>query len=288
MVLLQESKPLVTRSSAWQTWHDQIHIKPGQEKRPLRLTFVNGADGRPKWTDMHVHLAQKPFATMKDFGSSATLSRDMTGSIRAGNTPLTIQGFGPSGARLTWKLYTQKVTITDVKPNPFALTDTVIVQGKNFSENAKDIRVLIANKPVTVRSASINEVQLTPPSDLSSGDQDLVLIANSVKSNALKVTAKAHPKITWVNFVATAPGQPLVISGNGFSKTASKNIVKFGSIQARIISATETSITCIVPEMRFPQWYVPITVTTNGMRSKERVTINIDQRVIPNEGIPQL
>jgi hypothetical protein len=44
----------------------------------------------------------------------------------------------------------------------------------------------------------------------------------------------------------------------------------------------------VVPEMTFPRWHVPIVVTTNGMPSKERLTINVDQRVIPNEGLPQL
>jgi|ERR1700733_4854144 hypothetical protein len=99
---------------------------------------------------------------------------------------------------------------------------------------------------------------------------------------------KVAPQITRVDHVATAPGHPVVISGTGFSKTASENVVTFGKTKAHVTGATETKITCIVPHMHFPTWHVPITVTTNGVPSKEKVTINIDIRVIPNDGHKQL
>ncbi len=288
MVTLQESRPLIARTGAWQTWNDYIHIKPGQENRRLVLTFVNGADGRAKLTDLHVKLARKPFATIEDFNGNDKFSRSLTGAIGSGDTLLTVQVFGPSGARLIWKLSTEKVTITTVQPNLFGLADKVTVQGHNFSESAHANQVLIGNKPVTVTSAKSNELELKLPSHLPSGEQELFVLADSVKSNAFKVTVKAHPQVKSVDFLATCPGQPVVISGQGFSRIASENTVKFGSIKARVISASDTSIKCIVPEMHFPTWHVPITVTTNGMASTGRVTINIDQRVIPNHGSPML
>jgi IPT/TIG domain len=288
MVTLQESRPLVARTGAWQTFNDHIHLKPGQEKRSLVLTFINGADGRGKLTDLHVLLSQKPFATIKDFNGTDSFSRKLTGTIRPGNLLLTVQVFGTSGARLIWKLSTEKVIVNAVKPNLFSLADKVTVQGKNFSENAQANQVLIANKPVQVKTAKSDELELKLPSHLPSGAQDLYVVADSVKSNTFKVTVKEKPKVRWVDFLATSPGQPVVISGNNFSRVPSENIVTFGSIKARVISANETSIRCIVPDMHFPKWHVPITVTTNGMTSKERVTINIDQRVIPNLGHPML
>jgi IPT/TIG domain len=99
---------------------------------------------------------------------------------------------------------------------------------------------------------------------------------------------KEAPQVTRVDHVAIAPGHPLVISGKGFSKTAADNVVTFGKIKAHVTGATETRITCIVPHMHFPTWHVPITVTTNGVPSKEKVTINIDVRIIPNDGHKQL
>ncbi len=288
MTTVQESKPLVARTGAWQIYNDHIHIKPGQERRTLLLTFINGAGGREKLTDLRVELARKPFVTIKDFNASGTLSRNLTGTIGAGNSLLTVHVFGPSGARLVWRLSTQKPKVTAVNPNPFTLADKVTVRGINFSEQAQASKVFVAGKPAKVLSAQGTALQLKLPTDLPGGKHDLVVVVDSVKSNVFKVTARANPQVTWVDFVATAPGQPLVISGKGFSRVASENSVTFGSIKARVVSATETSITCIVPEMQFPKWHVPITVTSNGMPSKGRVTINIDVRVIPNEGFPQL
>jgi hypothetical protein len=288
LVTLEESRPLVARSGAWQTLNEHIHVKPGQEKRRLILTFINGADGRAPLTDLHVQLARKPFATIKDFAGASSFSRDLTGALAVGNTPLTVQVFGPSGARLVWKLSTEKVVITAVKPTEFGSVDKVIVQGKNFSTNIKDNQALIGKIHLLVKSAKSDELKLEPSSHLPGGEQQLIILADSIKSNPVKVSVKGHPQVVSVNFLATSPGQPVTIYGSGFSRLASDNIVTFGTIKARVLSSTDKSITCIVPDMHFPTWHLPIKVTTHGMVSKGRVTINIDQRVIPNEGVPML
>ncbi len=286
MAILQESKPLVTRAGAWHTWNDQIHLNQGQEKIRLVLTFTNGADGRAKFTDLKVQLARKPFATLKDFGGAHILSCNLTNKLTKGNTALTVQGFGPSGARLNWKLYIQRPEITAVKPSPLSLTDTVQVEGKNFSEHAGDTRVLVANKPAKLLKIKNTELELKVPAHIPSGSQDLIVVVHSVESKSFKVSVKGSPQVTWVNMLASPPWEPVTLSGTGFSAIPSDNIVTFGRVRARVVSATESSITCIIPEMHFPQWHVPITVTTNGMPSNGRASINIDQRVILNEGVP--
>jgi hypothetical protein len=288
MAVLQESKPLVTRAGAWQSWGDHIHLRSGQEKLPLVLSIVNGSEGRPKFTGLQVLLARKPFATLDDFGGKEAMSFDLTGRLGLGNTPITVQGYGPSGARLAWKVFIQRPTITSVTPNPIRKANQVMVQGRNFSEHAHDMKVLIGHLPAKIVSAKANEIQLRIPSDLSGGTYDLTVDVHSVKSNSIKVSIKIHPQVTFIDFVSTAPGQPLVISGQGFSSNPSENLVLFGSHKADIIDASDSRITCVVPDMHFPQWHVPIYVITNGMRAMEHVTINIDQRVIPNEWIPHL
>src|SRR3984885_15901790 len=119
MITLNEFRPHVARTGAWQTYNDHIHVKPGQQKRKLLLTFFNGADGRKSLTNVHVLLARKPFAEMKDFDASGKLTRDLTGPIDNGDTLLTVQVFGPSGARLVWKLFFGKTAILSVIPIPF-------------------------------------------------------------------------------------------------------------------------------------------------------------------------
>lgn len=282
MIALQKSKPLVTRAGAWQTWNDAIHLKPSQDKMYLLLKFINGADGRAKFTDLRVQLAQKPFLTLQDFHGHATLTRDLTGTLKQGNTPITVQGFGPSGARLVWKLSTRRPTISSVTPNPFTLVQRVIISGKNFPDHVHGVQVLFAGKPAHVLSSSASQIQVNPPKELSGGKHDIVVSVHSVKSNAFHAMVKGNPRLKMLDFSSTAPGQPLYIEGSGFSKIASQNKVLFGSLRAEIISASETMIKCIVPEMQFPQWHVPVTVTTNGMPSNS-LEIHIDVRVIENE-----
>lgn len=279
---LQESRPYVARAGAWQTWNDHIHLQQGTEKRRLFLTLFNGAQGRAKMTDLRVHLARKPLLTFKDFANQAELTHDLTGKVGAGNTLITVDGFGPSGARLVWRLSTDKITVSTVEPNPFKLTDTVIIKGKNLPKDSFGTAVSIGHKHATVLSVSTDQIKVKVPPHLSGGTHDLVVSVGSAKSEVFKVRTATGPTIKWIDHISTAPTQPVVITGTGFSKVPSENIVLFGKLPAHIVSASETSITCTVPDMHFPDWHVPITVQTNGLSSKEKKTINIDVRVIEN------
>lgn len=286
MAIFQASKPLVTRAGAWHTWNDRIHLSKGQEKSRLVLTFTNGAEGRPKFTDLKVTVGRKPFATLKDFDGTDVLSCNLTGQLIAGNTPLAVQGFGPSGGRLNWTVHIQRPVITTIKPDPIGESETVTVEGNGFSEYAGDTKVLIAGKPAKVISTKSAEVQLKTPPHIPSGAQEVTVIVNAVESKPFKVAVKSSPQITWVNMLATTPGQPVVLTGSGFSPVLSENKVTVGKTPARITAATASSITFVVPDMHYPVWHVPISVITNGMPSKSKASINLNQFVVPNQGVP--
>lgn len=279
---IQESRPYVARTGAWQTWSDHIHLQPGMEKRRLFLTFFNGAEGRAKMTDLRVHLAKTPLLTFKDLADQSEATRDLTGKIGTGNTLITVEGFGPSGARLVWRLLTDKMTVTSIAPNPFKSSDTVIIKGKNLPTESAGTTVSIGHKHATVESVLNDQIKIKVPPNLPGGSHDLVVSVGTAKSNGFKVSTTGGPTLKWIDHISTAPHQPVTITGTGFSKVASENVVLFGKLPAHIISASETSITCTVPEMHFPDWHVPITVKTNGLASKEKKTINIDVRVIEN------
>jgi IPT/TIG domain len=310
IVELQHSNPMIGQAGSWQSWSNVIYIAPGLEKMPLFFNLENGADGTPKFQDLKVLLNRKPFLTIKDFNGSTTCSRNLMGTLGPGNAELIVQGIGPTGAKMIWRLSTNKLVISGVKPNAFSLTDKVTIEGTNLPTNAAYIKVFIANKPVPVVSVQApvangqppaangrppvakaqpkTELQLKLPDDLPGGKQDLIAVVGPLKSNVIQVTVKAAPHVYSVNFVSTAPGQPVVISGKGFSTTASENTVTIGGAGATVTSATATSLTCTVSvDLPAPQWYAPIIVTTNGQPSTEKVTINLGQRVIPNDGSPE-
>lgn len=286
MAVLQESKPLVTRAGAWHTWNDHIHLKAGQEKLPLSLTFTNGVDNRPKFTDLVVELNRKPFATFKNFSGGDKFTLDLTGQLSTGNTPLMVKGFGPSGARLNWKVFIVRPEISEVKPELMSVVDTVTILGKNFSDRLEQVKVYIGKKQIKPLKSTEGKIEFKPLSHQDGGSTNLIVAVSDVKSAPFKVTMRSHPHITWINLLASPPEHPVTISGSGFSPVIAENVVTFGKIKAHVVSATESSITCIIPNMHFPKWHVPIVVTTNGIPSKERAYIHLDIRLVENEGIP--
>ncbi len=286
MAVLQESKPLVTRAGAWHTWNDHIHLKAGQEKLPLSLTFTNGTDKRPKFTDLVVELNRKPIATFKNFSGGDKFTLDLTGQLSTGNTPLTVKGFGPSGARLNWKVFIVRPEISEVKPELMSVVDTVTILGKNFSDRLERVKVYIGQKQIKPITSTEGKIEFKPLSHQDGGNANLTVAVSDVKSAPFKVTMRSHPHITWINLLASPPEHPVTISGSGFSPVIAENVVTFGKIKAHVVSATESSITCIIPNMHFPKWHVPIVVTTNGIASKEKAYIHLDIRLVENEGIP--
>jgi hypothetical protein len=289
-IVVQSSKPIVAAAAQWQKWDDYINLKADQEHIPLTLTFENGGGGVMRFEDLRIRLAGRPLASIKDFKGSSVMNLNLTEAIGVGDSLLTIQGYGQPGSRLSWKLTTPKPVATAANPTTFGLADKVTVQGKNFAERVAANKVTIGNKAVTVVSAKKDQLVLKLGSDVPGGKQDLVVMVGGYRCAPIKVTVKAQPEVSSVNFLNTAPGQPIVVYGHGFSTTASDNEVLIGGVSAPITSVTADSISCTVPESfdaQAPQWYVPIVVKTNGVESKGTVTINLSQRVIPNDGIPE-
>lgn len=280
LVVVHESRPHVARAGVWQTYRDHIHLKPGQERKQLLLTFTNGADGRPKMTDLRITLAGKPFATIKDFDEAGKLSRSLNGVIGAGDTVLTSEVFGPSGARLVWTLLSEKPTVTSVQPNPYGRDDILTIQGTNFTDNKHSLKVTLAGKTAVVVAAAATQLKIKVPSHIPAGDQDLVVTVDSTDSNAVKI--KARPNIYWNDITSQSPLQPVTILGRGFSKNLADNVVMVGSHKAHVTAATDTSITFIVPEMYFPQHGLPLSVITNGVPADGQLFIDVDIKVVTN------
>ncbi|MBI5175054.1 MAG: IPT/TIG domain-containing protein [Candidatus Melainabacteria bacterium] len=280
---LQTSRPLIARAGAWQTYNDHVKLKAGQQKRQLRLVFENGADGREKLTVVNILLNRQPLAALKDFKGN-TLALDPSASLRPGDNLLTVKVFGPSGARLKWQLLTENVTVTSVKPELLTPLSEITISGTNFADAATQNQVSIGGKPATVVKASSTELRVKPPQQLAGGTQELLVISDSIKSNATTVRFKDGPKITWIDLLAGPPGQTVALTGTGFSADSREIIVTVGKAQAKVLVSGEQSIKFVVPEMHFPQWHLPVTVTVNGIKSREKITFNVDQRVVPNEG----
>jgi hypothetical protein len=281
-VVLQ-SRDIGSFGLQWQSFSDYLTVPKGCDQIPLNVTFTNGPTN--PFQNLRITLAGKSIATIKDFSGRTTLSRNLTGAIGVGDSLLTVQVYGPVGSKLNWKFTTAKIVVTKVNPNSFGPTDKITIEGRNFSDHAGVTQVLIGNKQATVVSAKSTSLQIKPPTGLAGGKTTLVVMVGNQKSTPIQVTIKGAPEIHGVNMVSTAPGQPLTITGSGFSTVASENEVMIGPYQAEIISVSPTSIECRVPlglDEISPAWYLPVKVKTNNIESTDPTNsgkINIQSRV---------
>lgn len=99
----------------------------------------------------------------------------------------------------------------------------------------------------------LDQVNIRIPASLKgSGLVDVSVVVDGVSSNPVTInlagTSSGALSISGFNVSsAVTAGETITISGNGFSPTASQNVVRFGAAQARVVAATATELTVIVP-----------------------------------------
>jgi hypothetical protein len=186
-------------------------------------------------------------------------------------------------------LTTNKPVITAVKPLNVAQGETLTITGRNFSTVPAIVQVSIGGQGATVVSAAGKTITVKAPSGLQPLDNAVIVSVGGIQSKPFKsVTSAAAPEVSACDFLSTAPGQPITISGKGFSTKSSDNEVTIGGVSATVTAVSATSISVNVPEgIAYPSWNQPIVVKTNGVESKGSVNLNIQQRVIPNDGTPE-
>jgi len=101
--------------------------------------------------------------------------------------------------------------------------------------------------------AGLDQINTKIPVSLRGrGVVDVALVVDGVSSNAVTInlagTTSSTLSVSGFNVSsAVVAGETVTISGSGFSSTASQNVVRFGAAQARVVAATPTELTVIVP-----------------------------------------
>ena len=146
---------------------------------------------------------------------------------------------------------------------------------------------MVGDKPATIKSAGAKQIIALVPEGVSGEQLVSVAVAGFPPTKGIKITVQAAPEVTGIDMISAPPGNALTISGKGFSLKSGENQVLIGGVQAAITSVSATSISVVIPEMESPQWGVSISVVTNKVPSKGNVTINVQRRAIPNDGVPE-
>jgi hypothetical protein len=281
MLPVQASKPMVSTKLGWETFVDYITLKQGQDQIPLTMTVTNSG-----YQSLVLHLNGSKLATEKDFKTNK-LAMQMAGALAVGDNKFVIQAFGKPGSKVSWTLETPRAVITDIQPTTKGVANKVTISGRNFAKTIAGDQVQVGSKWATVLSGDSRKVLVTLPTGLS-GKQKVVVLAGGFASKPFEYELKAAPVVTGLDFVSAPPGQAIIIMGSGFSPVAKDNIATIGGVPATITSCTATQLNVVIPEMYYPQWNVPVVVKIGTAESNKNIMINIQTRVIPNDGAGEM
>jgi gliding motility-associated-like protein len=171
--------------------------------------------------------------------------------------------------------------ITSFTPAFGPIGTTVTINGSNFSTTPENNTVKFGNIQATVISATETQLTVTVPTTGSGGYQ-LSVTVNSMTGYSSEPFNIIIPQPVISSFTPTSGpiGTTVTINGSNFSTTPENNIVKFGNIQATVISATETQLTVTVPTMGSGGYQLSVTVNSMTGFSNEPFSIIILQPVI--------
>jgi len=136
-----------------------------------------------------------------------------------------------------------------ISPSRVAPGQTLTLSGKDFAPQAQGNTVRIEGKPARVLKAAPTELQVEVPElAAAAGRPTQVPVTVSVggrDSAAMQVTVYQTPRIHGVSPSVAMPGEEVTLAGTNWGLGAK---VRFGSIEAPVVSATATALRVRVPD----------------------------------------
>jgi len=161
--------------------------------------------------------------------------------------------------------------ITKVDPATGSGADgtEVTITGYNFSATPEENTVKFNGVVAVPTKASATSLTVKVPSGATTG-KITVDVSGSTKATSDSDFSVPAPTVDSFSPTSSIVGSTVVITGTNFSKTASKNIVKFGDVTAEVLdvnveTATANKITTKVPVGAIT---APISVSVDGQVTK--------------------
>jgi gliding motility-associated-like protein len=206
------------------------------------------------------------FGTVQAAVISATATQ-LSVIVPAGatNQPIYITVNSLTAYSSTSFIVTSAPVITSFTPTSGPVGTTVTIEGTNFSTTPADNIVLFGTVQTAVISATLTQLTVIVPAGATT--QPITVRVNGLTTSTITsftVTASATlpPVIMSFNPNSGQVGTTVTVTGSNFSTNISNNIVRFGTVQGAVISATATQLAVIVPAGATSQ---PIYVTVDGL-----------------------
>jgi len=127
----------------------------------------------------------------------------------------------------------------------------VIITGKGFSSSNKLTQIYFGEKLLTAIDQSHTSITITVPDSIPAGKYAISVTVAALKDSAAElftVILPATPTFTSFSPQTAFIGDTVTIQGEHLGTNADALTVNFGNVQAKVVSASETSVQVVVPD----------------------------------------
>jgi hypothetical protein len=170
-----------------------------------------------------------------------------------------------------------EVKLSAVKPQEACVGDRVNISGSGFNPNAYSNTVMFGAINAQVLFVTPTGIDVRVP-NVPMGANNITVVVGRDKSNAVPIKIFAYPEISGLSLSSVTPGMEFTISGKNFSPKASDNKVTVDGTTVQVTSASQNSLTVLVPETISYRLGVPVQVQVGTVKSRERMNIDVQLR----------
>ncbi|HEY0668537.1 MAG TPA: phosphodiester glycosidase family protein [Sphingobacteriaceae bacterium] len=170
-------------------------------------------------------------------------------------------------------------SITSLSPNSATAETEITIAGENFGDNANVAKVTFGSKTAVIVSYSKQQIKVKAPAGAGTGKVNVFVSVGSLNSNKLEFEYIGGPSIAGLSSTCFY-NSTVVITGSGFSTDKAANMVKFGTVPATVIEATNTTLRVKTPDLGSATT-ASVTVTSADVTSNAWIiAVDVDQNKV--------
>lgn len=173
--------------------------------------------------------------------SATALQVLVPAQVKAGPVSVTINGQKTSGPIFT---PVPPPIIRTIAPLSGPVGSIITIAGDNFSSISDEDTVLLNGKPLTIMSASSQQLTLMVPATVTTGVLRISVNGQAINGPQYTIQALGITQLLPDNGL---DGSVTVVKGTGFDKIPANNHVSINGLAVTVTAATDTTLTVMMP-----------------------------------------